>query len=155
MKRRSGPNPRQRPSPADVLAPENLPFQLHLLVQGMTRRMQKLLAPYDMTPLHWGVLCCLWREDGLRTTQLAERLTQLGGTMTVALSAMERRGLIRRKTNPADGRSMEVFLTDRGRSLEQELVPAAASLIQELFADLPPAEYAHFAEVVRLLRTRT
>jgi DNA-binding MarR family transcriptional regulator len=155
MKRKAGSKPAQLPSSAHVLAPENLPFQLHLLVQGMTRRMQTLLTPYDVTPLHWGILCCLWRQDGLRTTHLAEQLTQLGGTMTVALHAMERRGLIRRRPNPADGRSMEVFLTERGSALERELVPAAAKLIQEFFGDLPPAEYERFAEVVRLLRAKT
>jgi DNA-binding MarR family transcriptional regulator len=138
-----------------VLAPENLPFQLHLLVQGMTRRMQGLLQPFNLTPLHWGMLCCLWRRDGLSTTEFTEQLSQLGGTITVALQAMERRKLIRRRPHPRDGRASQIFLTARGRALEQELVPAAANLIQDLFRDLSPAEYKQFADTVSLLRTRT
>lgn len=138
-----------------VLAPENLPFQLHLLAQGMTRRMQEVLAPFCFTPLHWGVLCCLWREDGLPPKELALRLSQLGGTITVALDAMERRLLVRRRAAPDDGRSVSVFLTARGRKLEHDLVPAASDLIADLFRDLSAAEYQRFATVVRKLRQRT
>ncbi len=138
---------------AETLAPENLPFQLHLLVQGMTRRMQKVLNPFDLTPLHWGMLCCLWRKEGLSATDFAGQLSQLGGTITVALQAMEKRKLIRRRTDRADRRATQVYLTARGHELQQVLVPLAADLIHDLFSGLSVAEYNHFADTVRSLRT--
>jgi DNA-binding MarR family transcriptional regulator len=143
----------EREIPAsEILAPENLPFQLHLLVQGMTRRMQKVLDPFDLTPLHWGILCCLWRKDGLSPTEIAGQLSQLGGTITVALQALEKRKLILRRARRDDRRAMQIYLTARGRALQQVLVPLAAGLLRDLFSGLSPAEYDHFAGTVRSLR---
>ncbi len=135
-----------------VLAPENLPYQMFLLVQQMTRRFQEILTPHGITPLHWGILCCLWAEDGLRTTQIAERLEQLGGTVTVGLDVMERDGLVQRKKDKTDGRVSRVFLTDRGRILKTSLEPAAATLIREMFATLAPKEYHSLSTQIAHLR---
>ncbi len=138
--------------PKDTLAPHNLPFQMFLLVQQMTRRFQEILTPYGLTPLHWGILCCLWAEDGLRTTQIATRLEQLGGTVTVGLDAMERDGLVQRKKDRADGRISRITLTPCGAALQHTLAPAAAALIQEMFATLTPDEYQNLASQVAHLR---
>ncbi len=140
------------PSGQGVLAPENLPYQMFLLVQQMTRRFQEILTPHGITPLHWGILCCLWGEDGLRTTQIADRLEQLGGTVTVGLDVMERDGLLQRKKDKTDGRVSRVFLTNRGRILKSALEPAAAALIREMFATLAPEEYKSLSTQIARLR---
>jgi DNA-binding MarR family transcriptional regulator len=125
---------------------------MFLLVQQMTRRFQEILAPYGITPLHWGILCCLWAEDGLRTTQIAERLEQLGGTVTVGLDVMERDGHIQRKKDKTDGRVSRVFLTQRGRILKGSLEPAAAALIQQMFATIAPEDYKSLSTQIAHLR---
>jgi DNA-binding MarR family transcriptional regulator len=125
---------------------------MFLLVQQMTKRFQEVLEPHNITPLHWGVLCCLWSEDGLRTTEIAQRLEQLGGTITVGLDAMESRRLIRRRQDPSDRRVSRVFLTAKARDLQTKLVPAAQSLIAELFAGLSAAEYQDLFQRIVSLR---
>ncbi len=135
-----------------VLAPENLPYQMFLLVQQMTRRFQQILTPHDITPLHWGILCCLWAEDGLPTTQIAQRLEQLGGTVTVGLDSMERRGFVKRRRDRVDGRILRIFLTRTGRVLKEALEPAAASLIRQMFATLAPEEYNALSTQIAHLR---
>ncbi len=135
-----------------ALAPHNLPYQMFLLVQQMTKRFQQVLAPHGLTPLHWGILCCLWAEDGLRTTGIAKRLEQLGGTVTVGLDGMERDGLVRRKKDRADGRISRIFLTPRGRSLQAALAPAAAALIDDMFVALSPSQFDELARHVANLR---
>ncbi len=125
---------------------------MFLLVQQMTRRFQEILTPHGMTPLHWGILCCLWGEDGLRTTEIAARLEQLGGTVTVGLDAMERHGFVRRKKDKADGRILRIFLTEQGRILKKTLEPAAAALIQEMFVTFAPGEYNALSSYIARLR---
>ncbi len=134
------------------MAPQNLPYQMFLLVQQMTKRFQEILTPHGLTPLHWGILCCLWTEDGLRTTEIANRLEQLGGTVTVGLDVMERDGLIRRKKDPIDARISRILLTERAASLKNSLVPSAAALIDEMFITLGADEYVHLAAQVAHLR---
>jgi DNA-binding MarR family transcriptional regulator len=125
---------------------------MFLLVQQMTKRFQEILAPHGLTPLHWGILCCLWEEDGLGTTEIGTLLEQLGGTVTVGLDAMERDGLVQRKKDLADGRISRIFLTKRGASLKGTLAPAAAALIDDMFVTLTPGEYRDLAKQVAHLR---
>ncbi len=136
----------------EVLAPRNLPYQMFLLVQQMTKRFQEILTPQGLTPLHWGILCCLWEEDGLGTTEIGTLLEQLGGTVTVGLDAMERDGLVQRKKDLVDGRVSRIFLTKRGASLKGTLAPAAAALIDDMFVTLTPDQYRELAKQVAHLR---
>jgi len=135
-----------------VLAPNNLPYQMFLLVQQMTRAFQQVLDPHGLTPLHWGILSCLWVEDGLATSEIARRLDQLGGTITVGLDAMQKRGLIRRKADKADRRISRVHLTAAGRELEPVLIPKVEELVSRMFGGLDPAAYAQLYGQIQQLR---
>jgi len=135
-----------------VLAPHNLPYQMRLLVQLLTRRFQAVIEPYNLTPLHWGVLSCLWREDGLATQAIATRIQQLGGTVTVGLDAMEKRGLVRRKPDARDRRVSRVWLTRKGAALEQQVVPRVATFVEQTFSCLSAEECAELTRMVQQLR---
>lgn len=87
-----------------VLAPYNLSYRLKLLSQLLFRRLQEKLEPFNLTPFHWIVLCCLWSEDGLATSSIGEKLQQVGGTLTGVLDRMEARELIRRERDIQDRR---------------------------------------------------
>ena len=137
-----------------VLTPDNLPYRMRLLVQAMTRHFQDLLQEYDITPLHWGVLSCLWREDGQATQAIAQTLEQLGGTLTVGIDAMERRGLVRRKRDKGDGRVVRVWLTKKGRDMEGVVVPEVERFVSQLFGCFSEKEYRQLSGLVDRLRER-
>jgi DNA-binding MarR family transcriptional regulator len=135
-----------------VLAPSNLPAQMRLLVQLLTRRFQEVILPYDITPLHWGVLSCLWREDGLTTRAIVEQLDQLGGTVTVGLDSMEKRGLVRRCADKKDRRISRIWLTKRGAKLESKIVPVVKAFMGKIFSCLSEKERQELAGLVERLR---
>jgi MarR family transcriptional regulator, organic hydroperoxide resistance regulator len=70
------------------------------------------------------VLRRLWREDGLSVTQLRDRLGVEMPTVTRALQRMERRGLVERRPDATDERSVRIYLTEAARQLE-DVIPAA------------------------------
>jgi DNA-binding MarR family transcriptional regulator len=135
-----------------VLAPHNLPYQMRLLVQLLTRKFQDVIAPFDLTPLHWGVLSCLWEEDGLATRQISLRLEQLGGNLTVGLDSMEKRKLIRRKTDARDRRVSHIWLTKRGAALQAEVVPLVSAYVERVFGCLSPREAGQLFSLVTRLK---
>ncbi len=135
-----------------VLSPANLPYRLRLLVQSMTRHFQDLLESHDVTPLHWGVLSCLWREDGQPTQAIAQSLEQLGGTLTVGIDVMEKRGLVRRRRDAADGRISRVWLTNKGRRLQEVLVPQVEDFVDQLFSCFSRKEYRELSDLVDRLK---
>ena len=71
--------------------------------------------------LHVGqemVLLELWKEDGLKGGELADRLGVEPPTITRMIRRMESCGFVERRPDAMDARSFRVHLTDKGRALE-------------------------------------
>lgn len=112
----------------EVKAPYGVGYRIKLLSQLMSRQFQERLEPHGLTPFHWVMLCCLWQQDGLPTSELGERLGQVGGTLTGVIDRMEERGLVRRERDRQDRRIWRIWLTPVGRELETVLPAEAISL---------------------------
>lgn len=119
-----------------ALAPCDLGYQLKLVAQLTYREFQSRLEKYDLTPFHYLVLCCLWAEDGLATSSIADQLKQLGATLTGVLDRMEGRGIVRRERDSQDRRIWRVWLTEAGMELEGVLPPIAAATLEKCFYGL-------------------
>ena len=63
----------------------------------------------------------LWRGDGVTQSELAHGLHVAPATVTIALQRMERIGLVERRPDKRDQRVTRVFLTDRGKSLRENV----------------------------------
>lgn len=132
----------------EVRAPYGLGYRIRLMAQLMTRLFQERLEPHGLTPFHWVVLCCLWEQDGQATSQIGEKLRQVGGTMTGVIDRMEERNLVRRERDAHDRRIWRIWLTETGQQLE-EVLPAIALEIREVaFQGMTEAEQRLVSDVV-------
>lgn len=113
------------------LAPYNLGYKLKLASQLMYRDFLERLEPYGLTPFHYLVLCCLWEEDGLSTSGIADKLKQLGATLTGVVDRMEERNLVYRERDPNDRRIVRIWLTPEGKQLMTVLPAIGAETIQK------------------------
>ncbi len=68
------------------------------------------------------ILLQLWIEEGIPQSQLAACMEVEPPTATKMLQRMERAGLIERRPDPEDARVSLVYLTERGRALEQPVL---------------------------------
>ncbi len=123
-----------------ALAPYNLGHKLKLASQLMYRDFLERLEPYGLTPFHYLVLCCLWEEDGLSTTGIADKLKQLGATLTGVVDRMEERQLVVRERNLSDRRVVQIWLTEEGKRLMKVLPPIGASVIEKATKDISKDE---------------
>lgn len=73
--------------------------------------------------------------DGLRPSELAERLDITKQSVNDLLRDLEQRGYLVRDADPRDGRARVIRLTERGRALEVA-VYAGAESAQRAVADL-------------------
>ncbi|BAU11993.1 MarR family transcriptional regulator [Leptolyngbya sp. NIES-3755] len=131
-----------------LLAPHNLGYRIKIIAQLGTRRFQERLDPFELTPFHWVVLCCLWQEDGQATSGIGEKLQQVGGTLTGVLDRMCDRGLIRRERDTQDRRIWRIWLTEAGEELKTTLPPVAMSLAQTMMTGISTEEQAALSEWV-------
>lgn len=124
----------------DVLPPTSLDFKLRAVNQLMLRRYGAAFAPHGITPFQWLVLACLWQEDGLRVSEVTQRLNQVGGTMTGIVQGMEKVGLISRETLPQDRRVARLWLTEKGAGLKETLLPISQQVNKDIYKCLEEPE---------------
>lgn len=87
-----------------------------------------------------GVLRQLANEPGLSGAELARRLLITPQGVQLALTALEKRGLVERKQDPEHGRIRQVFLTDEGRAVAGAVVSDAIAAHDKVFGVLTPEE---------------
>lgn len=93
--------------------------------------------------LHVGqemILFQLWCEDGLSQSQFAEKLCIEPPTVTKMLQRMEAGQWLVRRPDPDDARISRVFLTDKGRELEQPINKICEELDARLIKGFSLAE---------------
>lgn len=131
-----------------ALAPYNLGYKVKLVSQLMYRDFLERLEPYGLTPFHYLVLCCLWEEDGLSTSGIADKLKQLGATLTGVVDRMEDRNLVYRERDPDDRRIVRIWLTEEGKQLMHVLPAIGAQTIERATDNIPKAQQEAVLEIL-------
>jgi DNA-binding MarR family transcriptional regulator len=113
---------------------------------------ERLIAPLDLTVLEWYALRALYDEEGMMASRLATLVCRHPSSMTAMLDRMEAKGLLLRRIDPSDRRSVRISLTARGRSCEAR-VRSIADQITRLLADaVTPEQMASFLHVLGVLQ---
>jgi DNA-binding MarR family transcriptional regulator len=104
----------------------------------------------DLNAAHVG----LWRYpglDGLRPTQLADRLGITKQSVNDLLGHLERHGYLERVPGSADGRARVIRLTDKGRRLEETIYAEAGAAQVRISEVLGPRRFAQLHSSLQLL----
>ena len=101
-----------------------------------------------MNNSQFDVLAHVGANEGLVQQELADSLLVTKGNVAQLLGRMEGRGLIKRRP---EGRTNRLFLTDEGRKLFNEVVPAHETLIAERLSTLSREEQRRLLELLRRL----
>ena len=98
-------------SPLEVLS------RVARLARHLDRQRSLVFARHDLETWTFDVLSALRRADGqqLSPGQLLAQTLVTSGTMTNRIDRLEERGLVRRRPDPTDARSVRVQLTAAGR----------------------------------------
>src|SRR5689334_21766862 len=113
---------------------------------------EAFLAGYGLTRGELDVLSALRRSsEPLSPTTLAQTLLATRSAITMRLNALQTRGLLSRSSNPTDGRSSLLVLTDAGAALVDEVVPAQLALEDALLAEAPAEAIEGLADGLRAL----
>ena len=98
------------------------------------------IAGHGVTTAQLGLLRQLANEPGLSGAELARRLLISPQGVQLALTALERRGLVERKQDPQHGRILQAYLTDEGRAVVTAVFNDAVEAHQKVFGVLSVEE---------------
>lgn len=107
---------------------------------------------YDITPQQFGLLAFLWQEDGLSQSELSLRSQIDRTTIGGIIDRLEKEGLIERRNHPEDRRAYQVFLTSKGKLLEDELCSMADRVQTTVNAPLSTEEQATLIRLLEKIR---
>lgn len=124
--------------------PMELVGRLTELAQIVTRdRLNPLFARFALQNGEFDVLATLRRSGvpyALTPTALYEAAMISSGGMTARIDRLEKAGLIERRKHPTDRRGTLVALTDKGKDLMDEMLPAHIDNERTILAGLTEAE---------------
>ena len=114
--------------------------EIGIINQLATTQLERAL-PGGLRVSHFGVLSHFVRlGDNKTPAELAGAFQVTKGAMTNTLQKLEERGLVRIKTNPEDGRSKLVTITDEGRRVRASAIKAVTPLFAELTQLIPQSK---------------
>ena len=128
---------------------QQLCFALYSASRATTAAYRPILDELGLTYPQYLVLLVLWEDEPVTVRRLGERLQLDSGTLSPLLKRLESAGLVVRQRSPADERSVQITLTDKGRDLERH----AECIPENLFAatDLTELELTNLRDAAQLL----
>ncbi|MFF3332965.1 MarR family winged helix-turn-helix transcriptional regulator [Streptomyces sp. NPDC002888] len=132
----------------------SLGYQVNHLARLLAQALAVRITPHGVVPGQFAPLLALFELDGLSQRELCERVRIEQPTMANTLQRMERDGLVRRVPDPADRRRAQVYLTERARAIEQELISAALAVNGAATEGLTDAEAETYLDLTaRVIRS--
>ncbi len=106
------------------------------------------ISAHGVSTAQIGVLRQLSNEPGLSGAELARRLLISPQGVQLALTALERRGMVERKQDPQHKRILQAFLTDEGRDVVATVVNDALAAHEKVFGVLSAEEQETLRELL-------
>lgn len=98
------------------------------------------MAVYKLRPVDFSVASLIVHNPGITSRQLCGTLGLLPPNLVGLINGLEKRGLLRKRPHPRDGRASGLHATAAGIALMQEAETAATALEDEVAARLTASE---------------
>jgi DNA-binding MarR family transcriptional regulator len=136
--------------------PSFLPYRLAVASSRISRDFAaRYRRDFGLSIAEWRVLAHLSQDDAISIREIHARVDMDKSKVSRAAARLERAGYIAKRDHPADGRLVELRLTDAGRALVDRLVPVAAAYQDDLLDSLGPEAEGLRRALDRLLCRRT
>ena len=82
------------------------------------------------------LICHHGGDDGIKVSEISNLMKVTSPTVTQSVTALETRGLVRRRMDPYDRRIIKVSLTDKGsevaRQAQQDMIESFSTVVMQL-----------------------
>ncbi len=137
-----------------LLLDSQLCFALYAASRAVTAAYAPHLKALGLTYPQYLVLLVLWEGEGVRVSELGDRLHLDSATLTPLLKRMEAQGIVDRRRSQQDERVVELFLTPHGKRLKRKAEDIPASVFANSGLSVTQAKQLriHLQALTRRLR---
>ncbi len=124
---------------------------------AMSKRLQKNFrsSGLDITPEQWTALLFLWQKDGVTQTDLCNFSYKDKTSVNRLLNDLEEKGMVQRIRSKVDKRANHIYLTMKGRALEDKAKYVANRTLKEALRGLSTEELRVSQNVLRRIFLNT
>lgn len=140
------------PPSADLPLADSLGYQIRTTHRLFQRALQTELEKHGVTLGVWYFLRVLWSGDGITQSELSQRVGTMEPTTLSAIRDMERNGLVRRVPHAEDRRKINIYMTEQGQALRDQLLPIAHTVIATAAAGLTSREQAMLIALLKAMQ---
>lgn len=115
------------------------------------QKMYSNLAPYDLTPVQYGVLYCLWEMKKTNPKEIAEELQLENSTVSGVLERMEKKELIVRNISIEDRRFIKIELTDKAMALREDVLNTVEAVNKEVMSVLSEEDQENLKRCLKVI----
>lgn len=115
-------------------------FLLAKAYQKVNSQFKASLKKYGITPVQYAVLHLLWENDELTSSQLSNALLLDNSTITGITERLIQNKFITRKEDISDRRKIILSLTEKGKSLEREVLQCIDKLNNDVLCHFKKEE---------------
>lgn len=135
--------------PGFPLEPMRLVRMTHHLQKILRDTTNAALKPHDLVDTGYMVLAVLYgsADETSSASELGEACHEKPANLTRVCDDLEARGLIARGAKPGDRRSVMITLTERGRAVIEQALPAVSSNVAAAYRDFSDAEMRQMADL--------
>ena len=108
-------------------------FTLVVAAREVISLYRPLLDPLGLTHPQYLVMVTLWETgEAVSIKQLSKLLKLEAPTLSPLLKRLQSAGLVERHRDPADERSLQISLTERGRDLRAQAIGVPTAVVERL-----------------------
>ena len=131
-----------------------LPYRLNRLADAVSRDFSSIYRDrHGMTRPEWRLLATLGQYGTMTATEIGQHSSMHKTKVSRAVSALEKRGWLKREAHEADRRLEQLTLTKGGETIYADIVPLALAFARRLETLMNPARYAEFDHGLERLET--
>jgi DNA-binding MarR family transcriptional regulator len=133
-----------------------LPYRLSLLASSLNSAFETTLErDHNLGLTDWRVMATLGEYGSLTARDICQRGRMHKTKVSRAVASLEQRRLLQRRTNRQDMREAFLSLTEHGRSVFQQVVPAAVTFSHKITDQLSSQELLCMEAVIERLLAAT
>ena len=141
-----------------IMEPESFEDNVIYLIGEITRLAHKRVTAifvsndFDVTVEQFGLLALLWYQEGINQQTIANQLNRDKTTITRIIENMIKRNLIVKVPDQLDKRNKLIYLTDKGKSLQKDMIEATGVVYMDALKNISETKVRATTKVLQQMK---